>query len=143
MRKQRGDRGFTLIEIIVFIIVGSLFVPLAFIAFSHALRDASKPEDYTKARLIAEQAQELTRKMGFAQLNAVADGNPRACTTITGWPASADDVSYTCTWTPGRTGLPAGIPPGQEASYVRIDVTVTTPQNNSFAVSGLVTQAGR
>ena len=56
MRKR--DKGFTLIELIIFIIVGGIFLPLAMIAFTSAMKSASVPDYTVKARFYAEQKME-------------------------------------------------------------------------------------
>lgn len=56
------QRGMTLIELIVFIIVGGLFIPLAFVGISTALKDTAAPEAGAKLRFIAEtKMEDITR----------------------------------------------------------------------------------
>jgi prepilin-type N-terminal cleavage/methylation domain-containing protein len=57
-----SSRGFTLIEMIVFIIIAGIFLPLTFVAFSGALKESMNPENITANRLAAEQVIELTAK---------------------------------------------------------------------------------
>ncbi|MDD4197775.1 MAG: type II secretion system protein, partial [Syntrophorhabdaceae bacterium] len=49
-----GERGITLIELIIFIVVGGIFLPLAFIAFTSAVSESTKPETAVRARVVAE-----------------------------------------------------------------------------------------
>jgi hypothetical protein len=49
-----NKKGITLIELIVFIIVGAIFIPLAYIAFTSAVNNSMKPETAATTRVIAE-----------------------------------------------------------------------------------------
>lgn len=54
-----GDhKGFTLIELIIFIIIGGIFLPVSMIAFTAAMKSAAQPDQYVKARFYAEQKME-------------------------------------------------------------------------------------
>lgn len=50
--------GFTLIELIIFIVIGAIVLPASFIAFSTAMKHFSRPDHYIKARFYAEQKME-------------------------------------------------------------------------------------
>jgi hypothetical protein len=54
--------GFTLIELVLFIVIAGIFVPLTYIAFAGALKQGMDPENVTSYRLNAEQVVELTAK---------------------------------------------------------------------------------
>jgi Tfp pilus assembly protein PilE len=62
------DKGITLIELIVFILVGGIFIPLAYIAFTSALRESTTPDAYVKARFIAEAKMEDITRERFVNL---------------------------------------------------------------------------
>ena len=141
--KKTNQQGFTFIEIIVSILIAALFIPLAYVAFSNAIREGTKPEDITRARLVAEQAMELAKRRGFTQLNTDI-ANPGTLPPCTGAESLGVilPAGYSCTWTPSRTNLPSGLPAGQEQNYIRVEVLISTPQGNTFDVSGLVTNHG-
>lgn len=53
--------GFTLIELIVFVVVAALFIPTAYIAFMAVARRAAQPEALVRARFLAEtKVEDLT-----------------------------------------------------------------------------------
>ena len=49
-----NSRGVTLIELIIVIIVGGIFIPLAYIAFTSVLSDSARPERAATIKAIAE-----------------------------------------------------------------------------------------
>jgi hypothetical protein len=49
-----SNKGITLIELIIFIIVGAIFIPLAYIAFTSVVNNSMKPETAARMRSIAE-----------------------------------------------------------------------------------------
>ena len=140
------SRGFTLIELIIFIIIAGMFLPATFVAFSASMKQATTPEDYTRGMLLAEETMELATKRGYAQLladvsNVPSCGNPTGSTGI----GAVVPVGYTCTFTPSvittLTGG-AGNLTLSTNNYVQISVSITTPQNNTFTSTGMVTNHG-
>ncbi|HBE44023.1 MAG TPA: hypothetical protein DDW17_00875, partial [Deltaproteobacteria bacterium] len=65
-------KGITLIELVVFILVGSIFVPLAYIAFTSVVRDSVRPETAGKARFIAEAKMEDITKDAYDSITTVS-----------------------------------------------------------------------
>jgi hypothetical protein len=49
-----NKKGITLIELIIFIIVGAIFLPLAYVAFTSAVNNSMKPETAAMTRALAE-----------------------------------------------------------------------------------------
>jgi type II secretory pathway pseudopilin PulG len=66
-----NKKGMTLIELIIFIIIGGIFIPLAYIAFTAAVKETSTPENLVKARFIAESKMEDITSKAFDNLPAV------------------------------------------------------------------------
>jgi hypothetical protein len=59
-----NKKGITLIELIIFIIIGGMFIPLTYIAFTAAVKETTTPENLVKARFIAESKMEdITSKV--------------------------------------------------------------------------------
>lgn len=50
-----NDKGFTLIELIIFIIIGAIFLPVSMIAFTSVMNNYSRPDYYVKARFYADK----------------------------------------------------------------------------------------
>jgi len=55
MKNRLNNKGFTLIELIMFIIVGAIFIPVSLIAFTSVMSNYSRPDYYVKARFYAEE----------------------------------------------------------------------------------------
>jgi len=52
---RTNDKGFTLIELIMFIIIGAIFLPASMIAFTSVMSNYSRPDHYVKARFYADK----------------------------------------------------------------------------------------
>jgi len=131
------SRGFTLIELIIFIIIAGIFLPATFVAFSSAMKQGTQPEDYTRGMLLTEQTMELGIKRGYTQL--VSDvAAPPTCATVIGVSIPA---GYSCTFTPSFITSLGGLSLSSN-NYVQIAVSVTTPQGNTFSSTGMVTNHG-
>lgn len=125
-------KGFTLIELIIFIVVAGIFVPLTYLAFSGALKEGMNPENVTANRLAAEQVIEQTAK----QIPTLTGGptNPFTTYPITGITTctgiSGCSVNATYQTFDGNAFSSAGA----ASNYVLITVTV-----NGFTTNTLVT----
>jgi prepilin-type N-terminal cleavage/methylation domain-containing protein len=146
---MRGwNKGFTLIELIIFIIVVGIFVPFTYIAFSSGLRGGMNPETVTTARFVAEQAAELAAKRGWNTLcSDIGTGNASTGSVLCATSLSMTVPSgYSCYWTAsyrtfnGTTFSTVSAPPPTPLpNYVLVAVTVTPPQGGNFATNMLVT----
>jgi type II secretory pathway pseudopilin PulG len=126
--------GFTLIELVIFIVVAGIFVPLAFIAFSGAIKSGTTPEFIVKARFIAEQKMEDITRFPFNSL-------PAAQTAYIAVPGNA---GYEWKWAIDQLS-PADIstvtPPVTDyTKYKKIVVYVREPNNYEYKVFTIVTQ---
>jgi hypothetical protein len=135
-----NSMGFTLIEIIIFIVIAGIFVPLTYVAFSTVLKQGTVPEDWGGARSIAEQSVELAAKRGFNQLVADISGSGAlpACASI----GASVTTGFGCTWAATRQTFNGTAFSAGAGNYILITVTVTTPMNNSLSTSTLVTNHG-
>ena len=52
---KADSKGFTLIELIMFIIIGAIFLPASMIAFTSVMSNYSRPDHYVKARFYADK----------------------------------------------------------------------------------------
>jgi hypothetical protein len=93
-----STRGFTLIELIIFIVVGAIILPASFVAFTAAIKHFSTPDYYVKARFIAEaKMEDITSRM-FAELppdNITYVNNNLTYSSVRG-DLSNNDLSGTC-----------------------------------------------
>ncbi len=85
-----NDKGFTLIELIMFIIIGAIFLPASMIAFSSVMSNYSRPDYYMKARFYADKRMaEITNN----QYDDIKVGSSSLCPnhTVSAEPEAPDD----------------------------------------------------
>jgi len=135
---QASRKGFTLIELIIFIVVGAIILPASFVAFTTAMKYFSRPDYYVKARFIAEQKMEEITKDVF---DTVMNIN-LPYSSVPGY------TDYQWKWTICNTGS-SEISLGCSAShtvttdfiyYKRIEVTILMPDNSTYDVYTLITK---
>jgi len=139
------SRGFTLIELIIFIIIAGIFLPATYVAFSAAMQRGTQPEDYTRGMLLTEQVMELATKRGYTLLASDTSSLP-SCAAI----GVNVTTGYICSWTPRYVNFSGGafsspdcsVSYGSTTNYICIAVSVTTPQGNTFSSTGMVTNHG-
>ncbi len=136
-----GDRGFTLIELIIFIVVAGLFVPLAYMAFTSAIKDSTNPESVIKARFLAETKMEEITKKDF---NAIVDDKQNPPPISTSYENIPKNPGYQWKWTIGYITY-SGNPPvisdsGSATDYLKIIVYVRNPQGYEYVVHTIVTK---
>jgi len=135
--------GFTLIELIIFIIIAGIFLPATYVAFSASMRNATQPEDYTRGRLLAEQVMELAMKR--FSTNFVSNPSQVQADVTTPPTCVAIGVTvpsgFTCTFTPSYINSLGGLSLSPN-NYVQLLVTINTPQGNTFTSTGMVTNHG-
>jgi hypothetical protein len=123
-----------MIELIIFIVVAGIFVPLAFIAFSGAIKSGTAPETIIKARFIAEQKMEDITRNPYSSL-------PPAQTTYIAVPGS---TGYEWKWTIQQLAsadISTVSPPITDyTKYKKIVVYVKEPNNYEYKVFTIVTQ---
>lgn len=134
-----GDRGFTLIELIIFIVVAGLFVPLAYMAFTSAIKDSTNPESVITARFLAEKKMEEITKDDF---NDIVKNSPPP--TSTSYVNISEYTGYQWKWTIGYITY-SGNPPvisdsGSATDYLKIIVYVRNPQGYEYVVHTIVTK---
>lgn len=122
---RTGDnRGFTLIELITFIIIGGIFLPVSMIAFTSAMKNAAVPNYYVKAGFYAEQKMEELTSYTYANIPSSNVDTP--------------ETGYTRTWT--ITTVDSSLATSGDVGYKKIVITVTPPAGSVFSVSTIVTK---
>jgi len=59
-----NNKGFTLIELVMFIVIGGIFLPASMIAFTSVMNNYSRPDYTIKARFYAEKRiSEITNRL--------------------------------------------------------------------------------
>lgn len=148
--------GFTLIELIIFIVVGAIFLPASFIAFTTAMQHFSRPDYYVKARFLAEQKMEELTSNSYDCVCTSMTPNPSGlcklgpnrydCTV--GMGSDVPELSWTRTWsvcyvTSDNIDPVSGCSTSYNA-YKRISITVDPPSSGTdypdYIVKTLVTK---
>ncbi len=135
-RFARRMSGFTLIELIIFIVVsGILAVGLAGV-FSSSMRGGAEPGRLTQATQIAQERMELIleqkRRLGFAAFVAAANFDP--CNPGPG-PACTPPAGYSFVPAPTRV---IGWVLGDPVNYAVITVTVVGPDALTVTLTAVV-----
>jgi prepilin-type N-terminal cleavage/methylation domain-containing protein len=134
-----NDKGFTLIELIMFIVIGAIFLPACMIAFTSVMGNYSRPDYYVKARFYADKRMaEITNN----QYDDITVGTSVLCpnSTAEAWP----DDKYTTTCAIAAINPDLTISSDQtnnKAPYKRITVTVTySGLLSPYIISTIVTR---
>ena len=95
---MKSTHGFTLIELIVFIVIVSILGAGLFLAFDRVVSGGAMPEESTRATLLAEQRLELIlgqrQSQGFTSFtDPCLGGSPAAeCTLPTGYAVTGPTI---------------------------------------------------
>jgi len=132
--KRIKNRGFTLIELVIFIIVGAIFIPLTYVAFTTAMKSATTPDYMIKARFYAEQKMEEVTRNPFDTLSCPTP-NPDYPET---------NYSRTCSINYARYKSETNtieISATDDMPYYRIiKIDVTPPVGSAYTVTTIVTR---
>jgi len=128
------NKGFTLIEIIVLIVIAGIIVPVIVVPFATGIKASGKPEMATTAMYFAHQRMEELMKYYYCH----------ATLTVTGVGVF---VPFTTGGEPNYTGQNNIIyvdntfaASGSDVGYKMIQVTVTDPQGSTYNVYSVVTR---
>lgn len=134
-----SKKGFTLIELVIFIVIGAIILPASFVAFTAAIKHFSTPDYYVKARFYAEQKmEELTSNAYIAP----------SLSPIAGATESINDPSgavFQRSWSicyvdPSDIDAAACLVSPPDTYYKRVTVTITPPSGPDYIVKTLVTK---
>jgi len=132
-----SNKGFTLIELIIFIIVGGILLPLAMIAFTSAMKGASTPDYMVKARFYAQQKMEELTSNIYSSTNLNVTGG----TVNDPSPPAGYQRSWSICYVPSNNIGYANCDIASDTYYKKITVTVTpTGYTDNYAVSTIVTK---
>lgn len=130
--------GFTLIELIIFIVVGAILLPASFIAFTAAVKHFSRPDHYVKARFFAEQKMEELTSNAYSGINVtpaiVIEGLSEAGFQQRSW--------NICHVLPSSPDQCVSSDPTNEPNYYykKIVVSIAMSDGSAYDVSTLVTK---
>jgi type II secretory pathway pseudopilin PulG len=134
-----GNRGFTLIEIIILIVMAGILIPAIIVPFAAAVKGSGKPEKVTTAMYFAHQKMEELMKYDYG-----------AGTTWTTAYADIDAINfpnYQWQWeivyvprdNLNATGQLNQYPAGINRGYKRMMVRVRDPELTTYEVYSVVT----
>ena len=133
--KTMNNKGFTLIEIIVLIVMAGILLPAIIVPFATGIKKSGKPEMVTTAMYLGHQKMEEFMKFDYA--NAVL--NPIALTSY----VNSDITTYQWQWeivyVPSNNLNDPGSVNPPDTGYKRILVRVRDPQNDTYEVNSVVT----
>lgn len=130
MKCFKSDRGFTLIEIIILIVIAGIILPVIIIPFAASVKDSGKPEMVNIAMYLAHRRMEEFMKYNYsnAALNLVAL-TPYAGTGVTGYDWQWEIVLVDSDFNSSVI----------DVRYKRILVRVRDPESNTYEVYSVVT----
>jgi prepilin-type N-terminal cleavage/methylation domain-containing protein len=120
-----SKKGFTLIELIIFIVVGAIILPASFVAFTAAIKHFSTPDYYVKARFFAEQKMEELTSYSYLAVPVPSSDIP--------------DTNYQRNWNISLIDSVLNAS-GSDVGYKKIDISVIMPDGSIYNVSTIVTR---
>lgn len=130
MRAQESNKGFTLIEIIILIVLAGILLPAIVVPFMAAVKGSSEPEMASKAMYLAQQKLEEFLKYTYDQPSL----QPIALTPYT--PAELPD--YRWQWSIALVDSNFNTV-GVDMGYKRILVRVQDPEDRTYELWAVVT----
>jgi len=130
MVEEMNNKGFTLIEIIVLVVLAGIIIPVIVVPFATGIRGSGKPEVVTTAMYLAHQKMEELMKFDYSRAPDLTPGTY----TLPAPPISG----YTWQWVISYVNNNFGAS-GSDVGYKMIQVTVTDPQSSTYNVYAVVT----
>ncbi len=127
-----GNRGFTLIEIIVFIVIAGILLPVIITPFVTSVKGSGKPEMATKAIYLAHQRMEELMKFQYADPTLTPIG-------LTAYAPIPGNSGYEWQWEIVLVNNNFGVS-GSDVGYKRILTRVKDPQNDTYEIYSVVTR---
>jgi type II secretory pathway pseudopilin PulG len=130
MVEKMNNKGFTLIEIIVLIVMAGILLPAIIVPFVTGVRGSGKPEMATTAMYLAHQKMEELMKFDYSRAPDLTPGTY----TLPAPPISG----YTWQWVISYVDNNFNAS-GSDVGYKMIRVTVTDPQSSTYNAYSVVT----
>jgi type II secretory pathway pseudopilin PulG len=124
------QRGFTLIEIIVLIIMAGIIIPVIVVPFATGIRGSNKPEMVTTAMYLAHQKMEELMKFNYDRAPELTPGTY----TLPAPPIAGYSWQWVISYVDNNFAAS-----GSDVGYKMIQVTVTDPQSSTYNVYSVVT----
>jgi prepilin-type N-terminal cleavage/methylation domain-containing protein len=130
-----SKKGFTLIELVIFIVIGAIILPASFVAFTAAIKHFSTPDYYVKARFFAEQRMENITSNAYAAGIAVPSGIIFDAAPETGF-----QRTWSVCYVPSNDIDYANCDLTTDTNYKKITITLTPPSGPDYVVKTIVTK---
>lgn len=130
-RRTVQNRGFTLIEIMVVIVMAAILLPAMIVPFVSAVRRSGKPEMATTAMYLCQQKMEEFVKWGYSHPSL----NPTALTTYADAELSGYQWQWEIVYVDHQFNLSAS-----NVGYKRIMVRVKDKENDTYELYAVVTR---
>jgi type II secretory pathway pseudopilin PulG len=127
------NRGFTLIEIIVLIVMAGIIIPVIVVPFITGIRGSNKPEMVTTAMYLAHQKMEEFMKYDYCN----ATLNPTALTAYAAAPIAGYDWQWEIMYVDSNFANPDLV---TNRGYKRILVRVRDPMLSIYEIYSVVTR---
>jgi type II secretory pathway pseudopilin PulG len=128
--KGMNDKGFTLIEIIVLIVMAGVLLPAIIVPFVTGVRGTGKPEVVATAMYLAHQRMEELTKFNYSRAPELNPGTY----TLPAPPISGYKWQWVISYVDNNFN-----PSVPDVGYKMIRVTVTDPQGSTYNVYSVVT----
>jgi type II secretory pathway pseudopilin PulG len=135
-RYFRGNRGFTLIEIIILIVMAGIILPAIVVPFVTGVKRSGKPEVVTKAMYLGHQRMEELMKYIYTNAALGITGVGTFVAFATGVPNYSGDneIVYVPSGNLNAAGQAA-----PDTGYKRIHVRITDPNGDIYHIYSVVT----
>jgi len=131
------NRGFTLIEIIVVIVIAGILLPVIIVPFVSGVKGSGKPEMVTTAMYLAQQRMEELMKFDYSKSPEL---DPTALTAYTPTGISGYQWQWQRLYVDSNfTIVGDGIQSTNDRGYKKILVRVSDPDNDTYEVYSIVT----
>ena len=144
----KNQKGITLIEMIVFIVVAAVAIPAIVTPVLSLLQESTKPEKAVTANFLAQQILEVITSNDFPTLSDTSGPAPIPKVPVQSTINARIDASwpsdYTYVW--GIHYITQGDLETEQASatnYIRINITVTDPDGTNYDYYSIVTKRRR
>jgi type II secretory pathway pseudopilin PulG len=125
-----SDKGFTLIEIIVLIVMAGILLPAIIVPFASGVKGSGKPEIVTTAMYLAQQKMEELMKFDYSRAPDLTPGTY----TLPAPPIPGYAWQWVISYVNNNFGAS-----GSDVGYKMIWVTVTDPQGSTYNAYAVVT----
>lgn len=126
------NRGFTLIEIIILIVIAGIILPVIVVPFITSVKESGKPEMVSTAMFLASQKMEEFMKYQYSDTNL----NPVSLTPYANSGVSGYDWQWEIMYVDSDFSNPDLV---TDRGYKRILIRVRDPENDTYEIYSVVT----